>query len=125
MIVQVSGPPCGGKSTHLASLHGHVVLDDWDFFRDAGVDRRDHVPDRVWAEWREVIDCAVGQHLADPAARPLAYIQSNPRPRFPDLRDQLTVVVIDPGRAECHLRADADGRPRSTHDWIDRWYNRN
>ena len=116
-MLQVSGPPCSGKSTRLKELarQGWATMDDWEYHRSRGATSRDTITDHDWAAWYAALGSAV-QRIGPP----LAYIQGRPTPRYPFIR----VQVLDPGIDECHRRADADHRPPITHQWVDHWYQR-
>lgn len=120
-VVQVSGPPCGGKSARLRVLagQGFVTLDEWEFLRDAGARQRDRVPEEAWSEWWAVVDRAIVLH-AEPGAPDLAFIAGRPLRRS---RLVSEVEVVNPGKVECVRRAMADGRPDATLRWIDRWFD--
>lgn len=117
-VLQISGPPCSGKSTALRALaaRGFVVLDDWEFHRGRGALSRAMVPDASWRAWYEALDREIASGSGD-----LAFIQGRPEPRAPGVE----VVLLDPGREECHRRARADRRPPATHAWVDQWYAAN
>lgn len=118
-ILQVSGPPCAGKSTRLRELAAQhpsaIILDDWAYHRSLGTPSRDLVPPGQWDWWYAHLDTAI---VRTPPGGLLAFIQGRPVPRFQGVR----VEVIDPGADVCHARADADNRPPITHRWITDWY---
>ena len=120
-VLQVSGPPCAGKSTRLRELAEQypaaVILDDWAYHRSLGTPSRDRVPPNQWDRWYDYLDTTI---LRTPPGGLLAYIQGSPVPRFRGIR----VDIIDPGIDVCHARADADNRPPITHRWIDQWYHK-
>lgn len=116
-VVQVSGPPCAGKSNYILLRHAYAdtVLDD-----KALADRfgsRDAVPAWAWAEWQRQVLARVQAHRGPHV---LWVIRGNPEP----MADGVRVVTLNPGREECHRRADRDRRPAATHEWIDRWFDK-
>jgi len=114
--LQISGPPCAGKSTYLRQLPAsYWKLDDWLYHQSHGAATRDTVTATSWAQWWRYLDTALNR-----GPYPLAYITGKPTPRRPWVK----VIVLNPGRERCHQRADMDNRPPITHNWIDDWYTR-
>lgn len=119
MIVQVSGPPCAGKSTWIQqhAQPGDTILDDILLAHLAG--GRDQATPEQWRQWWHHIDTTVTQWPSN-STTTLYYVQGNPSPRHPGVG----VHVINPGSVECHQRATRDGRPAITHRWIDTWFTK-
>lgn len=118
MLLQVAGPPCAGKSTRLRELAGQgwAVHDEWDWFQERWPDTaRDTITQPMWDGWREHLRRVVA---TTPADVDTAFVFGRPRP----LDAVVQIEVIDPGAEVCHRRATEDGRPGTTHGWIDRWY---
>lgn len=78
---------------------------------------RDAIPAEAWAQWQRDMKAKVAKHQGPHV---LWVIRGNPAPIAPGVR----VDVLNPGADECHRRADRDGRPAVTHEWIDRWFAR-
>lgn len=117
LVMQVSGPPCAGKSSHIRAhaQAGDLVLDDNQMAARWG--GRDRVPGRAWAVWR-LHRARIIAGWSGPGR--LWFTHGDPTPHSPGVH----VLLLDPGRQVCHARADADGRPQVTHQWIDAWYDK-
>jgi len=119
VIVQVSGPPCAGKSTYIKENANpyDVILDD-NTLLGARYGRA-RVPDRAWRAWHHHLDIVLAVwQLTDP--RTLWYIQGNPAPRTARAR----VVLLTPPYSELIRRVAADERPTITSKWIRDWFNK-
>lgn len=117
-IIQVSGPPCSGKSTHIRNntKPGDTILDDnTELAEPAG--GRDHITDTQWRAWHQHLDHTIATHTGPGT---LWYIQGNPTPRAPNV----TVHLMNTTADECHTRATNDHRPPITHAWIDKWFTK-
>lgn len=117
LVMQVSGPPCAGKSTWIAQHAGpgDVVIDDIDLATQYG--GRDAIPNETWRQWLRDKDQAVST-WAGPGR--LWIIQGDPTP----IAAGVNVHIIDVDESTCHRRAQQDGRPRVTHARIARWFQR-
>lgn len=128
----LTGPPCSGKSTHVAqhSEPGDVVVD---FDRIAAalggvgdqVDWSTTSPHRHLA--RVARAAVVKALIADQRRMPgvtVWLIETNLEPwqRALYTRAGGEFVELDPGAGECHRRADDADRPPATHEQIDTWY---
>lgn len=132
-LTVVTGPPCAGKTTYVADHRGlgDLVLD---------IDQLAHALGYPAAhiDWSAPAD----EHPARAAARlariaVMNAVQSGEIPgriwlietrlhrisRKIYERDGAEFVHLDPGQAECHDRANRDGRHDATHDQIRGWYH--
>lgn len=121
----VCGPPCAGKTTLARTLAqpGDTVLDLDDIAVRLGSPRRwQHTPElvaqadaHIWAALRRLA-----------ATQTTAYVLRclpHPAQRARLARAlHATVLVLNPGQAECIRRARADRRPRGTETAIRWWY---
>lgn len=130
ILTVVTGPPCSGKTTHVATNRDieDLVLDidtlarafgypgeqvDWGRPDIGGAAR-----DAARLARRVVLDGAIEEQ------HPTWLIESSPHPISVRIwqRSGARFVTLDPGLEECHRRATHDRRPTATHEEIDRWY---
>lgn len=128
MLYVIMGPPCSGKTTHVAAHRklADVVI-DMDALaaafggsgphnargghRAASLTARNAILDRLAAgRWDSDGDVWLIHH------HPTHQAQA----RYQAMGAQL--VLLDPGEAVCLARARADHRPRWTHTAITEWY---
>ena len=130
MLTLVTGPPCAGKTRHVADHRrpGDLVLDLDAIAHALGYPGRqirygDHHPVAAAAR---VARTAVLQALAAGQITGTAWIIET-KPSRTQLaiykRRGARVLTLDPGRDVCHRRADEDERPEGTHEQIDAWYD--
>lgn len=124
-VVVVAGAPCSGKSTYVADKRhpGDVVVDFDQLAQALGAPGRLNLAAQDYG--------AIRQAARDARASVIAAAK---RGKYGTVRvwviqtwagewpAGVEIVTLDPGVAECHARADADGRPAETHHAIDQWY---
>lgn len=131
-VIVVTGPPCGGKSTHITEHADPTdVVIDLDHIATALGYPTDHI------DWSEPTPHpARSAAMIARASLVKATLDGKLRARRVWIVDAVlseiatvryrragaTFARIDPGPAECHRRATTAGRPPATHDQIDRWY---
>lgn len=126
----VTGPPCSGKSTHIRdhARPGDVVI-DLDLLAHALGYPDEHIdwdgpsyPARAAAMTgrASLIKHALGGKFAGDVWITDTAVSGVSAVRYD--RAGVDLVNLDPGRDECHRRADADDRPAATHQQIDHWY---
>ena len=118
-LVQVSGPPCSGKSTRVRELGraGYETADEIEWLRRTIGDKpRDAYTGQELGRWFLALDGMIAKALN--AGQPFAYTYGPPTARHPSAH----VETLDPGADVCKARAKADGRPAVTAQWVDRWY---
>ncbi len=119
-ILQISGPPCSGKSTlgrQIVEAHGGKLLDG-DVMSPNGLAGRAQISSLQWKRFRQARDRMAS--MWRPEFGPLVVLRGAPIP----FRAGVKLRVLNPGIVECHRRADADGRVAETHVWIDKWFAR-
>lgn len=125
MLTVITGPPCAGKTTYLRqhARPGDITV-DFDAIAQAlgspsAHDHDQRLREIAAAAWSAAVDRAVTRYpglqgwIIDSRPtrqRQAAYQRAGAR--FVDLR---------PDAAELHRRAEAGGRPASTHQEIDKW----
>lgn len=129
MINLVTGPPCSGKTTHVAKhRHPESVVVDLDALAHALGYPDTHV---VWNDPHPAIAAARTARTAVIAAAQkqqihgeVWIIDADPHPTTVRILERLGARRIDlnPGRDECHRRAHAAGRDDSTRERINHWY---
>lgn len=130
-LIVVTGPPCSGKSTHVADRiqPGDLVV-DLDQIAHALGYPLDHID---WADRdHPAVTAARTARTAIVKALPAGshttwVIDAEPHPTSRQIWRRQGVQVIDlvPPASVCHDRASAAARPESTHDQIVAWYARN
>ena len=116
-VIQLSGPPCAGKSTALAALgaQGYDTVDDRTFMQQLGQARGSESA-ASWAQWEQHRQNAVNTAIS--TGTDLATIATNPTP----LAEGVVVRILNPGYDVAMSRAAAAGRPAATFAWTTRWY---
>lgn len=123
----VAGPPCSGKSTHIAEhASPDAVVIDLDRIAQALGYPDDHID---WGD-RVVHPARVAAMLARASLLKRAHTLGSEvwvSTSTLDLVHSLAtrdvqVVELDPGAAECAARAKRDGRSDATLEQIRRWY---
>lgn len=119
-VVLVTGPPCSGKSTHVAenASPGDVVI-DFDALAVAlgSPDSHDH-PE----ELRPVVVAAWVSAIAEAVRRPGRVWLVRVWPDAGDFARASSVVTLDVPADVCKARATAAGRPGSWASVIDSWW---
>lgn len=126
-VVLIAGAPCSGKTTLAHDLAGpsDLVVDFDDIARRLGSPVMWLHPEpyrsQAEAEMRSVLDQLPGR--GDGTAY---VIRSAPTARARALAVKAIgaslCVVVGTSEAECHERADRDGRPDGTHEQIALWF---
>jgi 5-methylcytosine-specific restriction protein A len=122
MITIVCGPPCAGKTTYVAehAAPTDIVIDFDDIARELGSPARwQHAPEIATAANQVALDRIRHLQPSDNAW----VIRCLPSPTAREaLAHNLdaTVVLLDPGQAECERRAQH--RPSGTRKAIALWY---
>jgi predicted kinase len=123
-VTLICGPPCAGKTTLARQLAqpGDLVLDLDTIAAQLGSPQRwQHPPEYV--EQAEAHIYAALQRLATPQAAYVVRSLPHPGQRARLARAlHATVLLLNPGEAECIRRARADRRPRGTQSAIRWWY---
>lgn len=124
MIHIVMGPPCAGKSTYIKEhkKDGDLVV-DYDEITVALGSARYQADGIIKQASFAARTGAIEEALKDPESESWI-IHTNPT------TDQMRCytstgaefITLDPGKDECLARAEADGRPQSTVDAIEKYY---
>jgi len=128
-LVFLCGPPCSGKTTlaHTLATEHDVVLDYDDIARGLGSPTPWSHPEPWRTAAEHDMQAAITQAAAHPADGTAWVIRTAPRARQrAGLAHQWNaqVYLLNPGRAECTRRAQADSRPSGTARSISDWYYR-
>lgn len=125
-FVVVTGPPCAGKTTYIDARRNPAdVVIDLDKLAHAFGYPADQID---WSDYTHPARFIAirARASAIKAARGLdsTAVVWLVAPGGDTTLPGAEVVNLDPGREECHRRADVTGRPQATHDQIDAWYAR-
>lgn len=125
MLTVVTGPPCAGKTTHVAKHKqaGDLVI-DYDAIAVAlgSPDSHDH-PEHIKAAARAARQAAIKQGIgAHHAGHTVWIIDSSPNPgrRRWYHRHNAQIINLTAPRDILHARAREAGRPARWHHYIDR-----
>lgn len=122
-IILVQGPPCSGKTTWVGDTKGtRDLIIDYDAIQRAlgydGGHNGDHLHEPTMTARNALLR----------ALRDAKYnigrawiISANPQAStmFPYHK----LITINPGKETCYERAKAQGRPKTTFDFIDQWFD--
>ena len=131
-IYVVTGPPCGGKTTHVDEHAGDldVVVDldriAWAIgYPGEQIDWSEETPhpSRVAAmiARASLVKATLDGKFNAPAVW-IVDTQVSPVAQARYTQRGASFITVDPGPDECHRRATEDERPEATHAQIDRWY---
>ncbi len=127
-VLIICGPPCSGKSTLAKQLAqpGDTILDRDEISISLGHGTQYRRPrwanDQAEQAFRtKAAQIAAAKDITAYVVRTLPY--PGQRQALADYLDA-EVQVLDPGMEECIRRAQTDGRPSVTRQWIRQWYTK-
>ncbi len=124
-ITVVYGPPCAGKTTHVAEHRGpDDVVIDVDALASALGSPTGHDHSKIHIQAAAIArDALVARYTSKPGWAARVWIIQTNTPELGQFGASAECVEIPTDRDVCHERARRVGRDRSTHDAIDAWWN--